>query len=110
MASVYKILGQTNPSASTESTLYTTPSSTQTVASSIIICNQAATSATFRIAVRPSADATTASKHYLVYGTTVAANDTIVLTIGVTLGAADKILVYASTGNISFAAYGSEIS
>jgi hypothetical protein len=110
MPTTYKVLGQSNPAATTEAILYTVPSSTQSVVSSIAICNQAGTSATFRIAVRPSADATTVAKHYLVYGTTVAANDTIVLTIGVTLAVSDKILVYPSTGNISFAAYGSEIS
>lgn len=110
MANTYKVLGQANPSGSTEAILYTAPSSTQSVVSSITVCNQASTSATFRLAVRPSADSTTAAKHYLVYGTTIAGNDTIVLTIGVTLAASDKILVYASTGNLSFAAYGSEIS
>jgi hypothetical protein len=109
MPTTYKVLGQANPSATTETILYTAPSSTQTVVSSIAICNQAATSATFRVAVRPSADATTAGKHYLVYGTTVGANDTIILTMGITLAASDKILVYASTANISFAAYGSEL-
>lgn len=110
MATTYKILGQSNPSATTEATLYTVPSSTEAVVSSIAICNQAATSATFRIAVRPSTDATTVGKHYLVYGTTVGANDTIILTMGVTLAASDKILVYPSTANISFTAYGSELS
>jgi hypothetical protein len=30
--------------------------------------------------------------------------------MGVTLAASDKILVYPSTANISFAAYGSELS
>jgi hypothetical protein len=110
MATTYKVLGQSNPSATTEDILYTVPSSTQSVVSSVTICNQAATSATFRIAVRPSADSTTIGKHYLVYGTTIAGNDTIVLTIGVTLAASDKILVYPSTSNLSFSAYGSEIS
>ena len=75
MPTTYKVLGQSNPSATTEATLYTAPALTQSVVSSIAICNQAGTSATFRIAVRPSADATTAAKHYLVYGTTVDAND-----------------------------------
>ena len=78
--------------------------------SSIAITNQAASSATFRIAVRPSADATTTAKHYLVYGTTVGAADTVVLTIGVTLAASDKIQVYGSSATLSFSAYGSEIS
>lgn len=110
MPTTYKVLGQSNPSATTETILYTVPSATQSVVSSIAICNQAGTSATFRVAVRPSADSTTVGKHYLVYGTTVAANDTIILTMGVTLAASDKILVYASTADISFAAYGSELA
>lgn len=110
MPTTYKVLGQSNPSASTETTLYTVPSSTSAVVSSIAVCNQAATSATFRIAVRPSADGTTTAKHYLVYGTTVGANDTVVLTIGVTMATGDKIQIIGSTATLSFTAYGSEIS
>jgi hypothetical protein len=110
MATAYKVLGQINPGAASETALYTVPVATSAVVSSIAITNQAATSATFRIAVRPSADATTAAKHYLVYGTTVGANDTVVLTIGVTMAASDKILATASTTTLSFSAYGSEIS
>ena len=110
MPTAYKVLGQVAPAATTEVNLYTVPSSTQAVVSSIAITNQAASSATFRIAVRPSADATTTAKHYLVYGTTVGAADTVVLTIGVTLAASDKIQVYGSSATLSFSAYGSEIS
>ena len=110
MPTAYKVLGQVAPAATTEVNLYTVPVSTQAVVSSIAITNQAASSATFRIAVRPSADATTAAKHYLVYGTTVGAADTVVLTIGVTLAASDKIQVFGSSATLSFSAYGSEIS
>ena len=110
MPTAYKVLGQTNPAATTESTIYTVPGSTQAVVSSIAVCNQTASSATFRIAVRPAADATTTAKHYLVYGTTVGAADTVVLTIGVTLAAGDKIIGYGSNANLSYSAYGSEIS
>jgi hypothetical protein len=110
MPTAYKVLGQVATAATTEATLYEVPAATQAVVSSIAITNQAASSATFRIAVRPSADATTTAKHYLVYGTTVGASDTIVLTIGVTLAASDKIMVFASSATLSFSAYGSEIS
>lgn len=110
MATAYKVLGQNNPASATEATLYTVPSSTQTVVSSIAVCNQTASSATFRIAVRPSADATTVAKHYLVYGTTVGAADTVILTVGVTMAAGDKIMIFGSNANLSFSAYGSEIS
>ena len=110
MATSYKILGQSNPSATTETVLYTVPSATSTVISSISICNQTASAATYRIAVRPSADASTTAKHWIVYGATVAASDSTILTVGVTLAAGDTVRVYASTANLSFSAFGSEIS
>lgn len=109
MATTYKILGQSNPSATTETSLYS-PSGVAAVVSTIMICNQSSSAATYRIAVRPSADATTAAKHWIVYGATVGASDATALTLGVTLAAGDSIRVYASTANISFSAFGSEIS
>ena len=109
MATTYKVLGQSNPSATTATTLYTVPSSTKAVVSTITVCNQAASAATFRIAVRPDAE-TLASKHYVAYDSTVAANDTTALTLGITLDAADIITVYSSSATLSFNAFGSEIS
>ena len=109
MATAYKVLGQVNPSATTASTLYTVPAATQTVVSTISVCNQAGTAATFRIAVRP-AGATLSAEHYIVYGATVPASDSTFFTIGVTLAATDVITVYGSSATLSFNAYGSEIS
>jgi glucose-6-phosphate dehydrogenase assembly protein OpcA len=109
MAATYKVLGQVNPSATTATTLYTVPSAKSAVVSTITICNQAATAATFRVAIRP-AGATLAAIHYISYDSTVAANDTTALTIGVTLATTDIITVYASTATVSFNAFGSEIS
>jgi hypothetical protein len=110
MPTTYKVLAQNNPGATTESTLYTVPSSTSTVVSTVSIANQAGTSATYRIAVRPAADATTAAKHWIVYGATVAANDSIMLTLGLTLATGDVVRVWGSSANLSFSAFGSEIS
>ena len=110
MATAYKVLAQNNPSATTETTLYTVPSSTSTVVSTISVCNQAGSAVTYRIAVRPAADASTAAKHWIVYGATVAANDSIMLTLGLTLAAGDVVRVYSSDANTSFAAFGSEIA
>lgn len=109
MATTYKVLGQSNPSATTATTLYTVPSLTSTVVSTVSVCNQASTAGTFRIAVRP-AGAALAAQHYLSYDTPIAANDTIALTLGLTLATTDVVTVYASSANMSFAAYGSEIS
>jgi hypothetical protein len=110
MATTYKVLAQNNPSATTETTLYTVPSSTSAVVSTISICNQSGSSGTYRIAVRPSADSSTAAKHWIVYGATVAASDSVMLTLGLTLAAGDVVRVYASSANMSFAAFGSELS
>jgi glucose-6-phosphate dehydrogenase assembly protein OpcA len=109
MATVYKVLGQSNPSATTATTLYTVPSATSTVVSTISVCNQASTAATYRIAVRP-AGATLAAQHYIVYGATVPASDSTMITVGLTLATTDVITVYASSATLSFNAYGSEIA
>jgi len=109
MPTAYKTLGQSNPSATTATSLYTVPSSTSTVVSTITVCNQASTAGTFRIAIRP-AGAALAAQHYLAYDTPIAANDTTALTLGVTLATTDVITVYASSASMSFAAFGSEIS
>ena len=109
MATTYKVLGQQNPAATTLTTLYTVPSATNTVASTLMICNQAGSSATFRIAIRP-AGATLDLKHYLSYDTVVPANDSIALTLGLTLATTDVVSVYASTTSLSFNLFGSEIT
>ena len=67
-----KVLGQSNPSATTATTLYTVPALKEAVVSSISICNLASSSATYRIAIRP-AGATLANTHYLAYDVTVGA-------------------------------------
>ena len=109
MATTYKVLGQSNPAATTATTLYTVPSATQAVVSTIVICNQAAAAATFRISVRPAGAAQTAAM-YVAYDVTVGASDSTALTLGITLGAADVITVYGSTATLSFNAFGSEIA
>jgi hypothetical protein len=109
VATTYKILGQLNPSATTETSLYS-PSGAAAVVSTVMICNQAATAATYRIAVRPSADGSTAAKHWIVYGATVGASDSTALTLGITLASGDSIRVYASTATLSFSAFGSEVA
>jgi hypothetical protein len=109
MATTYKVLGQSNPSATTATTLYTVPSATQAVISTIVIANLTATAATFRIAVRP-AGATLANSQYIAYDITVGASDSTALTLGVTMNTTDVLTVYASTANLTFTAFGSEIS
>lgn len=109
MATTYKVLGQVNPSATTATTLYTAPASTQVVVSTISVCNQTQGELSFRIAIRPGG-ATLAAQHYIAYDSKVAGNDSTFITVGATLGATDVITVYASSANLSFSAFGSEIN
>ena len=109
MATTYKVLGQSNPSATTATTLYTVPASTSTVVSTITVANLAGAAATFRISVRP-AGATQTNAMYIAYDVTVGATDTTTITLGITLATTDIITVYASTATLSFNAYGSEIA
>ena len=109
MPNVYKVLAQSNPSATTATTLYTVPAATSAVISTITVCNQAASAGSFRIAVRP-AGAALAAQHYVAYDVAIAANDTTALTLGLTLATTDVITIYASSATMSFNAYGSEIS
>lgn len=108
MATVYKVLGQSAPSAVTNTTLYTVPASTSAVCSTLAICNRGATT-TVRVAIRP-AGATLANQHYIVYDNSVNQYDTVFLTLGVTLATTDVVTVYAGTANMSFNLFGSEIT
>ena len=112
MATAYKVLGQSNPSATTATTLYTVPSATQAVVSSISIANLTATAATFRLIVQKSADVsgTITSAQYIGYDITVGASDTTIITVGLTLATGDVIKVYASTATLAFQAFGSEVA
>jgi hypothetical protein len=108
MATAYKVLGQSAPSAATDTALYTVPSATSAVVSTLSICNRGV-STTFRAAVRP-AGATLADQHYIVYDNFVNAGDTVFLTLGITLAATDVVTVRAGTADMSFSLFGSELS
>jgi hypothetical protein len=109
MPTAYKVLGQSAPSATTNTDVYTVPSATDAIISTIVIANRDASSATFRIAIRPDG-AAVANQHYIAFNVTVGASDSTTLTLGVTLNAADVVTVYASTANLSFNIFGSEIT
>lgn len=109
MATNYKVLGQSAPSAITNTTIYTCPALTETIISSIVVCNRSDSTSFFRIAVRPDGEALE-SKHYICYDSPLAPNNSSFITIGLTLNASDVISVYSSSANLSFSIYGSEIS
>jgi len=109
MATTYKVLAQSAPTAATGTPVYTVPSATMAVISTIVVANRSASDAQYRIAVRPDG-ATLANQHYLAYDVTVGASDSTTITLGITMDAADVLEIYASSGDLSFNVFGSEIA
>jgi hypothetical protein len=109
MATTYKVLGQSAPGATTATTLYTVPSATSAVISTLVVANRDASAATYRISVRPGG-ASQANQHYVAYDVSVGGADSTTLTLGITLAATDVVTVYGSTANLSFNLFGSEIT
>lgn len=108
MATAYKVLGQSAPSANSDTTLYTVPASTSTVASTLSVCNRGV-STTFRVAIRKDG-AAIANSHYIVYDNYVNAGDSVFLTLGISLATTDVVTVRAGTADTSFSLFGSEIT
>lgn len=110
MAFGYKILGQSAPSDTNNANLYTVPSSTETIISSLAIANTTSSNATYRIFVRNDG-AAAATSNALAYDVTAAANTTTTISIGITLNAGDIITVRSGTSNaLTFHAFGTEVS
>lgn len=109
MANAYKILGQVADASANDVALYLVPASTEAIVSTIVVCNREAANNTFRIATKTDNSAV-ADTDYVSFDTVIAGNDTITLTLGITLQAAAEISVGASDANVTFQAYGTEIS
>jgi hypothetical protein len=109
MATAYKVLGQSAPSATTDTSLYTVPAATEAVVSSITVSNRGSSAGTYRIAVRP-AGASIANQHYVAYNISLNPTATDTFTLGITLAATDVVTVRASSADFSFSAFGSEIT
>jgi hypothetical protein len=90
-------------------TLYTVPATTSTVVSTLSIANRGSTSAKYSVAIRP-AGASIAATHYIAFDSAIAPNDGILLTIGMTLATTDVVSISASSADLTFSLFGSEIS
>lgn len=102
-----KVLGQSAPSATTNTDVYTVPSGKTAAVSTLTVCNRAGTQTTYRVAVRP-AGASLANQHYVCYDAVLPANSTDLLTIGISLDQTDVVTVYSGNGSISFSVFGNE--
>jgi hypothetical protein len=110
MAINYKVLGQANPAGTSETNLYTVPSATQAVVSTLTITNVGGSSTDARVWVRV-AGASTANSNAIMHDVPLAGNSVAAFTLGLTLGATDVVTVRQSSGgNLTFQLFGSEIT
>lgn len=108
MTVLYKVLGQAAPNANTSTTLYTTPSNTESVVSTIFITNRGTTGGNFSIAIVPSGE-TLENKHYIAQLFSIESKSFVSITAGITMAEADIIVVEGDTNTLSFSAFGTEI-
>ena len=109
MANAYKILVQVADASANDVELYLVPASTEAVVSTIVVCNREAANNTFRIATKTDNSAV-ANTDYVAYDSVINGNDTITLTLAITLQAGAEISVGASDANVTFQAYGTQIT
>ena len=110
MARIYKEAQvQGTSGVGTYTTLYSTPSATTANISTIAICNTASAAAGYRIGITSSETTPTASQ-WLVYDASVPANDTVFLTIGISLSANKYLRVSSNANTVAFTAFVSEVS
>ena len=113
MSTAYKNGQIAAPAAdvTTYATLYTTPSPKTAVISTIVVCNTSASNVLFRIGLMGTAGTpAVASGQFLAYDSTVAANDTITLTIGLSMSTGQFLRVSAGSTAINFTAAVAEVS
>lgn len=109
MAESIKVLAQSSPSATTLTDVYTVPGSTSAVISSVVICNRGSAKREFRLSVAV-AGAADSVEQYLFYDMAILAGESVVVTSGLTLGAADVIRGYVDAADISISVFGTEIA
>lgn len=109
MAIHYKVLGQTVPSAtSTWTQIYAVPTGKEAVCSSLTVANLSTDDVLYRVRVRV-AGAAANSKQTLVYDTASAAGISQALQLSMTMSAGDIVEVYATSVDIAFNLFGSEV-
>jgi hypothetical protein len=87
--------------------VYTVPTGSSAVVSTLIVNNLSTAATTFRVAVLPSGQ-TIANKNLLLFDAPIGANASEALTLGITLAAGDKIQVSSDVATVSATAFGSE--
>ena len=109
MPTTYKILGQGLLTANTFTDMYTVPVGTNTIVSTVNVCNTSTSNITFRLLVRPTGN-TIENGQYLAFNVPVGIFDATAISVGITLGANDRVTLFSFEGNAAVTVFGTEIS
>jgi hypothetical protein len=112
MPQSFKVLGQINPTANTQTNVYVVPASTEAVISTITVTNYSTSNGFYSLAVMPPGTfaSPAANSRYIILGGIIPGVETIVLTMGLTGNANTVFAANASHANIVFNMFGSEIT
>jgi hypothetical protein len=97
--------------------LYTC-TTTAAIVSTLVICNTSSSDATYRVCISTATSYPTGPGNangvngYLIYGDTISANRSTFIPVGLTMDSVNKYLLVStsSANNISFSAFGFEVS
>lgn len=98
------ILGQSAPSATTNTTVYTVPSA-KVATFTVNMVNRGGSTVSVRLAIAGTGTPTTAE--WIEYGAAIPANGVLERT-GLVAQAAENVVVYASSADLSVSVYGYE--
>lgn len=102
----WKKLGAADLAATTNTSVYTVPADTETIAN-VNVCNRTAAAITVRLAIAEGA--TPGDEDYIEYDFSLAANDTMERT-GVHMDAGMVVVAYAGAVDVSVFVHGNERS
>jgi hypothetical protein len=98
------ILGQSNPTANTNTTVYTVPAGV-TASFSLNICNASSLAVTVTLAV--SATGTPAASEYILFNQTLQPNSALERS-GIVAGAAKNVVINTTGSSVAVSVYGYE--
>ena len=113
MAETQKILDQESPAINTEAAMAAPGTGKTWVVSTLTICNAGNAASTARVHACIAGAASSVAQgtsNAIVYEIPVATNETVTLTLGITLAATDILRVRSGAGVLTFTAFGVEIT
>lgn len=110
MATNYKRLASATGNGTIGTAANILTASAPTIVSTITVCNTSSSTQTFSIGIS-TASATYQTAGYIAYQVFIAPNDTVALTMGLTLDTTNKYLVASSTStSVAFNVFGADIT